>query len=557
MLSQYKGDVKVGYNCKTKSGRIKKRRMLQVIDSINQDSDYWNTFSINKNDIEFINNYLFENETPRTAHELTPVLFDARIQLEKQRELELQEKRGKAYIPMENYEIGENLVFPQFDWAEGKVIGIRPGINPDIEAFSVMEVEFQNKQIRQLAIGLADHKLNNASELDEENEDLKKEQVFTKVGGDIESKLESALIKDKGLVRIAGRWFPKSLLIDINVGHLNLAEAVLDEADGGPLNTSAIMQQMEMPAGINNNLLEFSMNFALQEDPRFDEVGPAGQVLWCLERLEPDSVRKIPVELKYDLSFDVSDELSEEMKSLEYELDDELSQIRPVEKTQDEEVIICLTYPHWRAGTLPVSARVHPFIPYAYESERVRFSLLDSKSKEEVPAWVVRKNHYVYGLKDLYDQYELFPGSLIRLRKSKKPGFIIFDPMTHRPKKEWIRTVLVGRDGGIVFATLKQNVASEFNERMIVAVPDVAGVDKAREQFSKNKKSLRDNVFTIMKDLSKLNLQGHVHAQELYSAFNIVMRCPPAPLFTQLISDSRYTHVGDLHFRIEETGKSS
>ena len=529
--------------------------MLQVIDSINQDSDYWNTFSINKNDIELINNYLFEEETPRTARELTPILFNARIQQEKQRELELDANKGRPYLPMEEFKVGEDLVFPHMDWSEGKVISVRQGINPDIESFSVMVVEFAGKQKRQFAFGLPNHKLNIRSETNVESEELLKQQVFSKVEGEIESRLESALLKDKGLVRIAGRWFPRSLLIDINVGHLNLAEAVLDEANGEPLSTPEIMQHMEMPTGINNNLLEFSMNFALQEDARFDEVGPAGQVLWCLERLEPESVRKIPADLKYGLSVEVSDELTDEMKTLEYDLDDELSEIKPVEVNQDDDIVICLTYPHWRAGTLPVSTRVDPFIPYAYESERVRFSLIDLKTRQEIPAWVVRKHRYVYGLKEIYDQYELLPGSLVRLRKSKKPGFIIFDAMTHRPKKEWIRTVLVGRDGGIVFATLKQNVTSEYNERMIVAVPDVAGVDIAREQFSRNKKSFQDNVFAVMKDLSKLNLQGHVHAQELYSAFNIVMRCPPAPLFTQLISDNRYTHVGDLHFRIEETGQ--
>ena len=528
--------------------------MQQLIDSINQESDYWNSFSINKNDIDFINNYLFEKETPRTASELTPILFDARIQQEKQLELEQHANRGKSYLPMDDYQVGENLVFSQMDWAEGKVISIRQGINPDFDNFSVMDVEFDDKKIRQFAFGLAEHKLNSTSSTDEADEEAIKEQIYSIYADDIESKLESALLKDKGLVRIAGRWFPKSLLIDINVGHLNLAEAVLDEAAGNPLTTSALMKHMEMPEGINNNLLEFSMNFALQEDSRFDEVGPAGQVLWCLERLEPEGVRKIPSELKSAFSNEVSSDLSEEMKALEINLDDELSEIEHKEESQVKEVTICLTYPHWRAGTLPVSARVDSFIPYAYESERIIFSFVEAKTKEEFPAWVVRKNRYVYGLKDFYTHHELLPGSLVRIRVSNNPGTIIIDPMTHRPKKEWIRTVLVGRDGGIVFATLKQSVTAEFNERMIVAVPDVAGVDVAREQFSKNKKTLKDNVFAIMKDLSKLNLQGHVHAQELYSAFNIVSRCPPAPLFTQLILDTRYTHVGDLHFRIEEIG---
>ncbi len=43
-----------------------------------------------------------------------------------------------------------------------------------------------------------------------------------------------ALQKQSELVRIAETWFPRSLLIDISKGHLNLAEAILDAHEGGP-----------------------------------------------------------------------------------------------------------------------------------------------------------------------------------------------------------------------------------------------------------------------------------------------------------------------------------
>ena len=56
----------------------------------------------------------------------------------------------------------------------------------------------------------------------------------------------------------------------------------------------------------------------------------------------------------------------------------------------------------------------------------------------------------------------------------------------------------------------------------------------------------------VMLDLSKLNLQGHVHAQELYSALNIVRRCPPGPLLATLATQPAFVHVGDMHFRLEE-----
>ena len=514
--------------------------------------DYWNSFSISKEDIDFINNYLFENEIPRTARELAPLLFEERIQKEKQLVLQKQKNRGKAYLPIEKYSVGEKLVFPNLDWQEGTITAVRPGVNPNVGEFDVLDVEFDGHQTRQFAGNLFDHKLNKASEIEEAEGDSEIEGLLNLFATSIETKLLQALIEDDGLVRIAGRWFPKALLIDISLGHLNLAEAVLDEAQGTPLTTSAILKQLDMVGDTNSNLLEFSMNYALQEDKRFDEIGPAGEILWCLERLEPEGVRTKPAQLVYvPIDYDRS-VLTDELLELEMELDDELSDLSSDEDTQ-KEAIVSLTYSHWRAGTLPVSNRVNPHIPFAYESERIRFTLVDEKTNDEIPAWVVRKGRYVYGLKEYYDRCGLIPGSLISLRKSNKLGIVLIDAKTRRPKKEWVRTVLVGRDGGIVFAMLKQNISADFNERMVAAVPDIAGLDTAREQFAKSKKSFEESVISIMRDLTKLNLQGHVHAQELYSALNIVMRCPPGPLFSLLATRDTFIHVGDLHFRLEET----
>jgi hypothetical protein len=359
---------------------------------------------------------------------------------------------------------------------------------------------------------------------------------------------------DEGLVRIAGRWFPRALLVDVNQGQLNLAEAVLDMAGGKPLLTADLLKDVELPGGVNPKLSEFSLNYALQEDPRFDEVGPVGQVLWCLQRLEPEEVRKVPLYLRYDrLEYDRS-LLTEEMLALEAQLDDELSDVE-TEPTEEEaeEVEISLIYPHWRTGTLPISARVRSFFPTAYESPRIRFTLVDGKTGEKMPAWVVRKHRYVYGLRDWYRTQELLPGSLIRIRHGDRPGEVIIEAQTHRSTRDWVRTVIVGADGGLVFALLKQVITADFNERMAVAVPDVEAVDRIWAQMAKKSRPFGQLVFELMRELIKLNPQGNVHAQELYSVVNIVRRCPPAPLLCLLATQKEYIHVGDLHFRVPES----
>jgi hypothetical protein len=515
--------------------------------------DYWRTLFLGKKDLEFLSNYLFENETPLTEKELVPVLIDERIRNEREAQAKQQRSIGKVYLPEEHYKVGESLIFPALEWKKGKVVSLRPGVNPAMGEFEVIEVEFEGGSSRLFAAGLADHKLNQPVEISNDDQLLNPENVINAYGPDLEQKLDKALSADDDLVKVAACWFPRALLVDINVGQLNLAEAVLDEAAAGkPLTTTALIEQLEISGKVNPKLIEFSMNHALQEDGRFDEVGPAGEVLWFLKRLEPQDVQQIPLPLRYiEIPYDRSI-LTGEMLALEAELDDELAENEPP-VGEVGEVTISLIYPHWRAGTLPVSARVRSLFPTAYESPRVRFTLVDGQTKEEIPAWVVRQHGYVYGLGALYQKYGLIPGSLISVAKGKKPGQVIVTPKTRRPTRDWVRTVLVGSDGRIVFAMLKQNLTTEFNERMILTVPDPSSVDEACEQVAKQHLPFEQLVADLMRELVKLNVQGHVHAQELYSALNIIRRCPPGALLAFLTSSSSYKHVGDLHYRLAET----
>jgi hypothetical protein len=328
-----------------------------------------------------------------------------------------------------------------------------------------------------------------------------------------------------------------------------LAEAVLDMAGGEPLPTSALLKDIAMPEGINPKLAEFSLNLALQEDGRFDEVGPAGQVLWCLRRLEPDEVREVPLYLRYSpIEYDRS-ALSSQMLDLEAQLDDELSEFEAVPAEGVREVTVSLIFPHLRAGTLPLSARVRPLFPTAYESPRVRFTLVDGKTKQRMPGWVVREHGYVFGLRDWYKANDLMPGSLVRIRRGENPGEVIIEAKAFRTK-DWVRTVIIGADGGMVFAMLKQSISAEFNDRMAFAIPSLEAVDQLWLQD--RKRPFDRLVADMIREMSKLTPQGHVHAQELYSAVNIVRRMPPAPLFALLATQPEFTHVGDLHFRLND-----
>ena len=513
-------------------------------------TESWADIQITKQDVEFLHNYLFEHESPLTTRELVNVLIHERKRMERAAAQMEQQARGKAFLPKDSHQAGEDLVFPALAWRHGKIVNIRAGVNPDIGAFNVLTVEMEDGSERLFASSLPHHPLNDKP-ITIEDDDFDPDFILTSFGSEIDRKIEAEFNADDQLIRIAGKWFPRALLVDVNVGNLNLAEAVLDMSGGEPLPTSALLKDLALPEGVNPKLAEFSLNLALQEDGRFDEVGPAGEVLWCLKRLEPDEVRNAPMHLRFERIEHDRSVLDAQMLALEAQLDDELSEGQARSDAQWKEVTISLIYPHLRAGTLPVSNRVSSFFPTAYESPRVRFTLVDGKTRQRMPAWVVREHGYIFGLREWYKANELFPGSLVRIRRGDNPGEVIIEAKTYRATKDWVRTVIVGADGGMVFAMLKQSISAEFNDRMAFAIPSYEAVDQL---WLKDKKRPFDKmVADLIREISKLTPQGHVHAQELYSAVNIVQRTPPAPLFALLASRPEFVHVGDLYFRLRES----
>ena len=63
------------------------------------------------------------------------------------------------------------------------------------------------------------------------------------------------------------------------------------------------------------------------------------------------------------------------------------------------------------------------------------------------------------------------------IKPGKEPGEVIVETKSSRSTKNWMRTILVGSDGELVFATLKQIISSDYNARMAIVVPDIDPVD--------------------------------------------------------------------------------
>lgn len=509
---------------------------------------YWEAFKIENDDLEFLNNHLLELEIPQTPQELVRALIEERIRAEKVCMEKKQASGGETYYPKDHFEVGQKLTFPAFDWENGKVTAVRPGVNPEIQTFDVITVEMENGEERNFASGVEDHMLNQPVAIRSDDPSLDVNVVYKTYGKRLVAILTEILESNEDLVRIAGRWFPRSLLVDVNIGHLNLAEAVLEMSEGGPLTTKAILEQVDLPTDVNSKLTEFSFNLALQEDGRFDEVGPAGEVIWFLRRLEPEEVQNPPSYLRYTpVSFDI-EPIREPLSQIEKQVVDEFASTDN-ENDEEDEISFALIYPHLRAGTLPLSKKISNFFPTAYESPRVQFTFIDGNSNEHFSGWVVRSQKYACGLHNWYRTQDLIPGSVIKILRSDKPGEVIIKAEKKRPTREWIRTALIGADGGVVFAMLKQQVSTAYDERTVIAIPDMDALDKIWAQTGKARGTLEQTTKNLMVELSKLNPQGHVHAQELYAAVNLVRRCPPGPILSLLTERSWASFLGDLYFR--------
>lgn len=517
---------------------------------MNLNDEYWQSLEFSNKDIESIYNYLLEIETPLPITELTKFLIENRINDEKKHLLQTRKSDGTQYFPKDTYKKGQSLIFPHRNYQKGKVFAVRSGNNPEYPDLEVITVEFGPDDSVEFASNLQEHALNDFRPAEDVNDSFNPIAVNAKFGTSLAAKLAEELSKNEDLINIAGNYFPRSLLVDVSVGHLNLAEAVLEMADGGPMLSCDLINQIELPTDVNANLTEFSMNYALQEDPRFDEVGPAGETLWFLQRFEPDEVQNVPFTLKYA---EQPITLPDDLKEYTYfgtEFNDELEPGAICDAV--DEVTISLTYPHWRAGTLPLTNKLKCLFPTAYETPRVKFTFKDAANGNTFNGWVVRSARYVYGLSSWYADEGFIPGSLIHIKRGTVPGEMVISADKKRTTKDWLKTLLVGADGGYVFAMLKHTITTSIDDRMAIVTPDVKAVDAIWEKYQKTKPSLEKIVINMMRELSKLNPQGHIHAQELYTAVNLVKRCPPSPIVELLFTRPWSNHLGDLYFRLDE-----
>jgi hypothetical protein len=515
-----------------------------VIRRETQTPTYWHNYQVSEADLEHITTLFIEDEQPRTVEQLASAVVLYRCRQEE--ELIKQElAKGVVYQPRDSYTEGQTLVFPILCYAVGDVVAIRPGHNPEYGEFHVARIRFEGQQVeREFAIELTvPHRLNSEGDQVADDGLFPAEELYELHGAPVREALAAYLEQSDEYVRLAGQWFLHSLLIEINIGHLNLAEAVLDMAEGGPLPPEAFIQDLDLPLEVDERLRIFSLNCALAQDERFDEVGPLGQILWFLRAREPAEVLYPPRRLEAAAVTYERNALDTSLVMLERELEDEWADVSYPPADRIDQATLTVTFPHRRVGTLPLTSRLEGLFPTG-RTQRIRFLFKDGTTGDTWPGWVVREQRYVFGLDRWYASNDVPVGAYIELRRGSEPGVVEIDFHRRKSVREWVR-VAVAREGRLVFEMRKRLIGCDYDELMVVAVDDPSAIDQLWIEIKEKEYSVTRILYDVFPELAKLNPQGTVHAKTLYSAVNVVRRLPPGPVFAVLMQDMAFLPVGD------------
>lgn len=503
-----------------------------------QTAHYWQKqFTLSPHDIEAIYNQILELGAPLHLDNMAIALIKRYCEAE---ELEVRSELqdGKLYQPNKSYAINDIIIFPALDFAVGKVVAIRQGQHPEYGTFSVIEVQFNHTQAtKEFAanfnhnhpLNTGEHTLANLQGL------LSPEELYQANKAAISSKIKTTLSSNQDFVVFHDQYFLADLLTEFHEGWFNIADAAID-INQGPLSVDALIEQMRLVEEGEEitNVVRFSVSYRLDNDERFDDVGPTGQVLWYLERIEPPEAHHPPLRLPSKFSTYDPSLLDDNLYALLAEIDDELTPAADFGEVDPDirDITITLNYPHQRVGTLPLTPKTLPFFPISHYNP-VLFEFIDGRTGNTFPGWAVLEHNYVFGLDEWYKKNKLPVGAYINIKRADNPMQVIVDYEATRTQRDWVRMATAIKNR----LTFQMNPAAygcKYDELMVIAESNTSQLDALWVNAEERDISIYDILCQIFPELSKLNPQSTVHAKTLYSGLNIIRRAAPGAVFQEL-----------------------
>lgn len=524
-----------------------------------QTAAFWrDQFEVSEEDLDFLHDRILNADDPLTTEQLSLLLIEEYQRRETSR-METELAKGKIYQPANEYEVDQTLVFPALDFGVGQVVDSRPGQNPEHGPFTVITVEFSDsgKQQEFASQLQTPHRLNqgNGQGLADESSLLSAQEIYSLYRDEIEESILFALEEgDRAdqFVQVDNYWLISDMLAEVHVGHLNIADALI-ELQNRPLTPEEILNEIDLEEDVAKPMQVISLNHALGSDERFDEVGIGNNTLWFVRRLEPEAALQVPPLMRphsprYNRAL-----LSVELLQVEWELDDEWGEsgLGSDGTSMVPSTSFPLIYPHRRHGTIPLSSRTRGFFP-AGDSGRSMVTIIDGRWGKRFTAWVVHKGRYVCGLEEWMEEHSLPVGAQITLERTNNQGEVVIDYRPRRMKREWSRFAKVDPDtNSLSFEMNKIQISCEYDEYLIVSADDPKPLETLHGELGQEDENLDAIVEMIVPELTKLSPQGTAHAKTVYSAVNMLWRCPPGPVFYALISNRNFRDMGAGFFALE------
>ena len=240
--------------------------------------EYWQSFSISGRDLDRVEEVFLDTGVPKTLSELAEIIVQGRLQDDADRQAREANENVRQYQPKFRYEMGQRLRFSALDNAVGTVIGVRDGDNPHVGRITVIRVQMDRGGEREF---VADYSAEHPLNVEVKAEATPTSQAAVAPIGDI---LEQRLGETAEYTAFGDLWFRKDLMPDVHIGHLNIAEALIDVA-GEAQPTATLVKEVEIAQG-EPAARAFALNYALAHDPdqRFTDTGTDAKPRWALRQ---------------------------------------------------------------------------------------------------------------------------------------------------------------------------------------------------------------------------------------------------------------------------------
>lgn len=518
-----------------------------------QSLDFWNQVGTSDADVEHLYGYLLERGVPLTSRELAVNLVEWRVREEEKHLAEIAARRAPIYQPKNTYAVGQSVLFTALGKREGVVRAIRPGDNPRLGNFSVISVQFPGEpHPREFATGYdAPHPLNGEITTSAISLGVTPEEAVAQYGESVRNALGRRLNGDREFVHLDDRWFLRGLMPEIHPGYLNLAEAAIEQA-GDAQSTSELEKILELPQTGKKPALDFALRHALANDARFEDVGPLGEPRWILVHMELPEARERPAVL--DMSPTRTVRLPPELETIAvdlYDLAEANGGPRPAASPRGD-VSLILTYPHRRAGTLPLIPPIRALLP-DFTNPRLKLNMVDATTEEKFPGYAVADGNYLAGLGNWFNARRLSPGAILTLRRGPNPFTLMIDFQPQRERSLWVRVART-QNGRLTFAQERRPLAHKYDEEMLIVVADPVGLEQVAQNV-REQRNLPLLLEEIFPELAKLSSSGKVHAKTVYSAINLVRRSIPRAVFSAMIESRSFELKGGGYFELSEEAR--